>query len=63
MSHWLYGERSSVQFINTPNVADTINKTIGTYNPRQVDRDFYNAFTTEARFMHRYQFGDVSGAR
>jgi Fe(3+) dicitrate transport protein len=58
-SHWLFGERSSVQFINTPNIADTINTSIGSYNPRQVDRDFYNAFTTEARLLHRYQIGSV----
>ncbi len=58
-SHWLFGERSSVQFINTPNIADTINTSIGSYNPRQVDRDFYNAFTTEARLLHRYQVGSI----
>jgi len=58
-SHWLFGERSSVQFINTPNIVDTINTSIGSYNPRQVDRDFYNAFTTEARLLHRYQIGSV----
>ncbi len=58
-SHGLFGERSSVQFINTPNIADTINTSIGSYNPRQVDRDFYNAFTTEARLLHRYQIGPV----
>lgn len=54
-SNILWGDRSSVQFINPPNVADTINTTLGSYNPRQVDRDYYNGFTTEARLLHRYQ--------
>lgn len=57
----IWGERSSVQFINTPNVKDTINTTIGSYNPRQVDRDFYKGFTTEARFLHQYKLGDIFG--
>ncbi|MEJ0056655.1 MAG: TonB-dependent receptor [Bacteroidota bacterium] len=58
----LWGERSSVQFINTANVNDTINKNIGSYNPRQVDRDYYKGFTTEARIMHQYQLGKTRGA-
>lgn len=59
-SNILWGDRSSVQFINTPNVADTINTTLHSYNPRQVDRDFYNGFTTEARLLHRYRIGNIS---
>jgi Fe(3+) dicitrate transport protein len=59
-SHYLGGQRNSVQFINTPNVMDTINTTLGTYNPRQVDRDYYSGFTTEARLLHRYALGKVS---
>jgi Fe(3+) dicitrate transport protein len=57
----IWGERSSVQFINTPDVADTINTNIGSYNPRQVDRDFYNGFTTEARLLHKYSGGTLAG--
>jgi Fe(3+) dicitrate transport protein len=60
-SHYLFGERSSVQFINTPNIFDTINASTGTYNPRQVDRDFYGAFATEARVLHIYRIGKVTG--
>jgi Fe(3+) dicitrate transport protein len=56
-SHQLVGQRNSVQFINTPNVADTVNTSIGSYNPRQVDRDYYNGFTTEARVLHRFSIG------
>jgi len=59
-SHYVGGQRNSVQFINTPNVADTINKTLGTYNPRQVDRDYYSGFTTEARILHRYTLGQMN---
>lgn len=60
MSNGIWGERSSVQFINTPNVNDTINGIIGSYNPRQVDRDFYKGFTIEARLLHSYKIGNVS---
>ena len=61
-THYLGGQRNSVQFINTPNIADTINKTLGTYNPRQVDRDYYSGFTTEVRLLHRYHLGGVDAA-
>ena len=56
-SHVLFGQRNSVQFINTANIKDTVNTAIGSYNPRQVDRDYYDAFTTEARILHRYTVG------
>lgn len=58
-AHALWGERSSVQFINTANVKDTFNTNIGSYNPRQVDRDFYSSFTTEARLLQRYNLGNM----
>ena len=57
----IWGERSSVQFINTPNVNDTINPSLDSYNPRQVDRDFYHGFTTEARLLHHYHIKNVAG--
>ncbi|SHG81131.1 Fe(3+) dicitrate transport protein [Chryseolinea serpens] len=60
-SHVVWGERSSVQFINTANVADTFNTAIGSYNPRQVDRDYYSGFATEARLLHRYEMGKIKG--
>jgi len=56
----IWGDRSSVQFINVPTVADTFNTNIGSYNPRQVDRDFYLGFTTEARLLHHYSIGQLS---
>jgi len=60
ISHVLFGQRNSVQFINTPNIKDTINTAIGSYNPRQVDRDYYSAFTTETRILHRYIVGKTN---
>lgn len=56
-SHYLNGQRNSVQFLNPPTIPDTINLTTNTFNPRQVDRDYYDGFTTEARFLHSYQSG------
>ena len=58
-SHYLNGQRNSVQFINTPNILDTINTTLDSYNPRQVDRDYYSGFTTEARLLHTYRVGGM----
>ncbi|MDN3549597.1 TonB-dependent receptor family protein [Mucilaginibacter aquaedulcis] len=59
-SHVLFGQRNSVQFINTPNIADTVNTKTNNYNPRQVDRDYYAGFTTEARLLHTYKLGNLN---
>lgn len=61
-SHALIGQRNSVQFIANANVADTINKANNSYNPRQVDRDYYYGYTTEARLLHTYQLGDLQSS-
>jgi Fe(3+) dicitrate transport protein len=58
-SHALFGQRNSVQFLNAGNIPDTFNLALNSYNPRQVDRDYYNAFTTEARLRHDYKLGNV----
>jgi Fe(3+) dicitrate transport protein len=58
--HKLFGQRNSVQFINPASVPDTFNTAIGSNNPRQVDRDYYNAFTTEGRLLHNYNIGKVN---
>ncbi|GAB2685136.1 TonB-dependent receptor [Mucilaginibacter koreensis] len=58
-SHVLFGQRNSVQFLANANVPDTVNTTLKTYNPRQVDRDYYLGFTTEARLLHTYQLGNL----
>ncbi len=55
----IWGERSSVQFINTPNIMDTVNTLIGSYNPRQVDRDFYQGFVMEGRLLHHYKISQI----
>ena len=57
----LFGQRNSVQFINAPGIRDTFNTALGSYNPRQVDRDYYSGFTTEARLLHVYKIGRVNG--
>ncbi len=61
ITHVITGQRNSVQFINTPNIADTFNTGLGSYNPRQVDRDYYNGFTTEARLQQTYRLGRAKG--
>lgn len=61
-AYGIIGERSSVQFINTANINDTINRNTGSFNPRQVDRDYYNGFTTEARIIHHYELRKIRGA-
>jgi Fe(3+) dicitrate transport protein len=58
--HYLNGQRNSVQFLNPPTILDTINTSMGSYNPRQVDRDYYSGFTTEARMLHTYRLGNWS---
>lgn len=55
----LFGQRNSVQFIASPIIADTFNTTIGSYNPRQVDRDYYSGFATEAGLLHNYHVGKI----
>ena len=60
ISNLLIGQRNSVQFLNNANIADTVNRALNTYNPRQVDRDYYTGFTTEARLLHRYQLGRLA---
>ncbi|MBS1511281.1 MAG: TonB-dependent receptor [Bacteroidetes bacterium] len=55
--HSVTGQRNSVQFINAGNIADTVNTALGTYNPRQVDRDYYKGITAEARLLHQYTMG------
>jgi Fe(3+) dicitrate transport protein len=56
----LAGQRNSVQFINTSNIRDTINAALGTFNPRQVDRDYYSGFTSEARLLHQFSIGKMT---
>lgn len=56
----ILGHRSSVQFIGFATVADTINALTGQYNPRQVDIDRYNSYTTELRLQQDYRLGHMN---
>jgi len=47
-------ERNSVGFTRGIAVADTFNIALKSYNPRQVDRDFYNNLGGEIRFLKTY---------
>jgi Fe(3+) dicitrate transport protein len=60
ISHLLSGQRNSVQFIAPSSVNDTLNTALKTFNPRQVDRDYYTSFTTEARLAHSYNLGGLT---
>ncbi|MES2798981.1 MAG: TonB-dependent receptor [Bacteroidota bacterium] len=51
----LLAERNSVGFTKAVTIEDTINTTLGSYNPRQVDRDSYANLGAEVRFLHQYK--------
>ncbi len=48
------GERRSVMIDRTANIADTINRATFDYNPRVVDIDGFNSYSTELRFLQHY---------
>lgn len=48
------GERRSVMYDRTANIPDTINRTTNAFNPRQVDIDFFNSYSSELRFLQKY---------
>jgi Fe(3+) dicitrate transport protein len=48
------GERNSVGFLKGITTADTLNEILGTFNPRQVDRDAYLNLGAELRVMYNY---------
>lgn len=47
-------DRNSVGYNRSINVADTLNLTTGSFNPRQVDRDSYFNLGGELRFLKSY---------
>ncbi len=53
----IFGQRNSIQFITAPTVADTFNTSLSSYNPRQVDRDYYAGVAVEGRLLHRFKIG------
>ena len=56
----LIGERNSVGFTATPNVADEINPDTNDYANRRVDRDFYENIGIENRNVFTYKLGKTS---
>lgn len=54
------GQRNSVQFLNSGDIPDTVSRTLNSYNPRQIDRDYYSGFTMEARLLHLYKIGKIN---
>ncbi len=48
------GERRSVMFDRLATIPDTINRNTLDYNPRQVDLDHFNSYTTEMRLLQEY---------
>ncbi len=53
----LVGERNSVGFTATPNMADAVNPTTNSLANRRVDRDFYQNFGVENRNILEYNLG------
>lgn len=53
------GDRNSIGYLQTPNIADTINAGTLLYNNRRVDRDRYQNFGLEARFITDYQIAGI----
>jgi Fe(3+) dicitrate transport protein len=52
----ILAQRNSIGFTSAITIADTINENIGSYNPRQIDRDGFQNFGAELRGLHQYQF-------
>lgn len=54
------GARNSVLFDKTVNIIDAIDPVTLQYANRQVDIDYFNSYTVEARLLHHYSLGKVS---
>ena len=48
-------ERNSVGFTKSITTGDTLNTIISSFNPRQVDRDYYKNYGSEARLSVKYK--------
>lgn len=51
----LVGERNSIGYARAINIPDTLNTQLGTFNPRQIDRDLYRNLGAEWRNVVSYQ--------
>ena len=56
------GARNSIGFMQTPNVADTINSTTSQFNNRRVDVDQYRNFGIELRYITDYAIGETKNS-
>lgn len=50
----LFSQRNSIGFVRPVSVPDTINLSTGAYNSRQIDRDRYQNWGSELRFLTNY---------
>lgn len=50
------GERNSIGFLKGITIKDTINASTLNYNNRQIDKDKYYSFNSEARLFYKYKF-------
>ena len=55
----MIGDRNSIGFMQTPNVADSINASTLQYNNRRVDIDQYRNFGAELRYINEYKIGNM----
>lgn len=58
-STYLSGERSLVWFAKLPAEADLIDPVTNQYSNREVDREIMKSFSTELRFMHQNNWGQI----
>jgi Fe(3+) dicitrate transport protein len=52
-----FSDRNSVGFTKALTTLDTINTSLGSYNPRQVDIDHYVTQSSEVRYLKQYKLG------
>lgn len=57
-----FSQRNSIGFNKDINISDTFNTSIGSYNLRQIDRDWYNNTGIEVRFLTEYKIGGLNAA-
>jgi Fe(3+) dicitrate transport protein len=56
----LVGERNSVGFTATPNIADAIDPLTNNFKNRRVDRDLYENYGLENRNIYKYKLGEIN---
>lgn len=62
MASAVLGDRRSVQYDRLATIRDSINRTTGDYNARQVDIDHFHSYTTELRLLQEYALLGQSSA-